>query len=388
MRRSGIAMLAVLGGCTVNSGIETTPTFAPARYVPPVASNEADPRDAAMASAQRRDQRLASEPRPVPYETTLRSGPVVTGAAAVAAANRAATIDPDSSTMSGATWVIRNPSLGSIYRIATAPKRATTLLLCDGERFSGAVGGNVEAFLINVAYSGPRPAVSVLPRMPGARGNLQLVTSGGFYSFDLVPTQGVALNVVDVQCSRSAAQQTAPANSAVPHPLGDFTRLSMTNPNGSVLPAWAPVEAWADTHKTVVRFATPVPVMPALFAGQKGEQMVTYRTETDAASGSMFLVTSRRVTEAELRLDQESVKITVDPVAVKAGTATTVEQGWQPASPLSQSDSAAPNVAVVVVPGNVGTPTLPTSSFSLPPNAFGATPAAGVSSDRADLTHL
>ena len=41
---------------------------------------------------------------------------------------------------------------------------ATALIGGFEERFNGAVGGDVEHFLINVAYAGPRPAVSILPR--------------------------------------------------------------------------------------------------------------------------------------------------------------------------------------------------------------------------------
>ena len=96
----------------------------------------------------------------------------------VARATRAATVEPDEHTMQGATWVIEDVQASSIYRVRTALNRVTTILLPPGERFNGAVGGDVEHFLINVAYAGPRPAVSILPRSREAKGNLQLVTTG------------------------------------------------------------------------------------------------------------------------------------------------------------------------------------------------------------------
>ena len=92
--------------------------------------------------------------------------------------------------MRGATWYVEDAQSWMIYRVCTAAGRVTTVLLPPGERFNGAVGGDVEGFLINVAYAGPRPAVSILPRAPGARGNLQLVTTEGFYSFKLAPAGG------------------------------------------------------------------------------------------------------------------------------------------------------------------------------------------------------
>ena len=82
--------------------------------------------------------------------------------------------------MQGVTWVIDDVQPSTIYRVRTALNRVTTILLPPGERFNGAVGGDVEHFLINVAYAGPRPAVSILPRTREAKGNLQLVTTGGF----------------------------------------------------------------------------------------------------------------------------------------------------------------------------------------------------------------
>ena len=229
--------------------------------------------------------------------------------------------------MRGATWYVEDAQSWMIYRVCTAAGHVTTVLLPPGERFNGAVGGDVEGFLINVAYAGPRPAVSILPRTPGARSNLQLVTTEGFYSFKLAPC-AEALNLVDV------ARRDAPAAaaSALPQPEGDFTRLTFVREDGP-LPAWAPAEAWADSAKMVVRFDGPLPVLPTLFAGRAGEQVVSYRS---IASGrQVYLVTSRRVTEAELRLGAERVRLTVDPDAVKAGTAADPAKGadaWRPAA--------------------------------------------------------
>lgn len=318
-RRLAVALLAsaALGACAADSGVETTPTFSAARYVPP------DPTPAAGPAAG-----------PTP-EPGVRRRPTVTGVKAIARANRAATVDPDDTTLRGATWFIEDVDSTLIYRVRTAPGRVTTVLLPAGERFNGAVGGDVEGFLIDVAYAGPRPAVSILPRTGAARGNLQLVTTGGFYSFELVVNAYVGQNLVDV--GREPAT-LARAADRLPQPQGDFTRLAARPVGAGTLPAWSPAEAWADSFKMVVRFDGPLPVLPTLLAGMRGEQLVTYRSVAQGGpGGQVFLVTNRRVTEAELRLGAERVRITVDPDAIAAGSAADPAQGaagWRPAVPL------------------------------------------------------
>jgi len=305
------ALIVAESGCSSDTSLPTTPTFSAARYVPAVPAGG----NAAPAG-------------PTPEATRESRG--LTGARAIVAANRESTVEPDDASMRGATWYIEDVQPTLIYRVCTAVNRVTTVLLPPGERFNGAVGGNVEAFLINVAYAGPRPAVSILPRMPGARGNLQLVTTGGFYSYSLGACE-TALNLVDV----ARKDPVVRPSSALPQPQGDFTRLALVREDGP-LPAWAPAEAWADSVKMVVRFNGPLPVLPTLFAGSQGEQVVNYRSISDG--DQVYLVTSRRVTEAELRLGAERVRLTVDPDAVKAGAATDPARGadgWKPAGPVA-----------------------------------------------------
>ena len=163
----------------------------------------------------------STAPRPVAASTVYR------GAKAVSAANLGATVEPDSRSMRGASWYIDDADQTRIYRIATAPGRVTTILLPPGERFNGAVGGDVEGFLINVTYAGPRPAVSILPRSGQGRGNLQLVTTGGFYSFELQVNRSTALNLVDIgdqPASIRAARGRPAATGRRLHPAGVAAR--------------------------------------------------------------------------------------------------------------------------------------------------------------------
>lgn len=327
MKKLSIVLLmgTALAACSSNTSVPTTPTFSAARFVPQVA-------------AQTRSRASTMQP--------VRSGGGQRGVKAVEMANLNAVIEPDSGSMRGGTWFIDAADQTRIYRVFTKPNHVTTVLLPPGERFNGAVGGDVESFLINVAYAGPRPAVSILPRSASARGNLQLVTTGGFYSFDLKVMKLTALNLVDVDRQQEASTST----SAMPQPEGDFTRLSLV-PVDDKVPAWAPVEAWADSYKLVVRFNDPLPQLPSLFAGQQGEQMVNYRSLRDA--GSIYLVTDRRVTEAELRLDKEKLRLTVDPAAVASGSTASAGESWQGAAALP-AEAGGNNVAVLVMPGAAG----------------------------------
>lgn len=337
MRQLTLALLATaaLAGCASNSGVRTTPTFSAARFVP---------------QAPRLDSARPDGPRPVRPRVEDR-GPRLQGSRAVASANRSATVVPDSRTMRGGTWFIDQVDETLIYQVALKPNHVTTVLLPPGERFNGAVGGDVDSFLINVAYAGPRPAVSILPRAAAAKGNLQLVTTAGFYSFDLRVNEWVGVNLVDVG---REDEQPAPVAGGMPQPQGDFTRLALAEPESRPLPPWAPAEAWADSYKMVVRFNGPLPQLPALFAGQEGEQMVSYRSVRDASG--FYLVTDRRVTEAELRLDAERVRLGVDPAAIAAGAAADPALGadsWRGAEALS-GNQGGNDVAVVIVPGTNG----------------------------------
>ena len=123
----------------------------------------------------------------------------------------------------------------------------------------------------------------------------------------------------------------------------------------------------------VVRFNAPLPVLPALLAGQRGEQLITYRSE--AVGPYVLLLTSRRVTEAELRLDQERIRITVDPATIATVPVTEPGAGgWRPAATLPDSVpttplAAQPSMSVLVLP-----PANPTQSASAPASPPGQEP--------------
>ena len=83
----------------------------------------------------------------------------------------------------------------------------------------------------------------------------------------------------------------------------------------------------------------------------------------------VYLVTDRRVTEAELRLGSESVRLTVDPAAVSSGAAADPAKGadgWRPAAgtveaepPAAPYPAAAPRQPMATSPVLGVPPSLP-----------------------------
>jgi hypothetical protein len=337
MRGRVLCILLATTACTVHSGVKTGPTYVPAALQP-----------AKLEAAE------PTQPAPVKAKPARSYGPAI--------------VRPTPDTMNGATWVIEDFDQSRIYQVPVQTGRVTTLRLPSGEKFNAAVGGNVEAFLVNVSYAGVSPAVSIVPREPGARSNLQLTTTGDvIYSFDLV-TGGRGVNLVEVRRPELATATHGAAEQSLT-PQGDYTRLNLGTPDGRQLPAWAPGEAWADSDKLVIRFPPgPLPVLPALFAGQQGEQIVSYRTVID--QGATTLVTRRRVTEAQLRLDQEVVTITAAEAAQDDNP-----HGWRQAGtlPPAAPQAASSPVNVYVMPGS--------TDGVIPATALTDAPLAGVATN-------
>jgi hypothetical protein len=128
------------------------------------------------------------------------------------------------------------------------------------------------------------------------------------------------------------------------------------------------VEVWADATKLVARFAAPLPLLPGLYAGREGEQVVNYRVQR--SPGYVTLVTDRRVTAAELRLGREVVRISAPPpgqVAAGGWRHAARLQPW-PAPVAPDSVASGPPLAWVGVPvGHRPPPASPRLQAEEPP---------------------
>jgi len=302
-----VAGAALVCGCQTNTGVRTTPTYVEARLMPPLAV--APPATAAT--------------------------PRYRGATAVQRAMQNVTIEPTDLEMQGNTWVVADVDPRAIYRIPTAPLAPTTILLPEGEGLTSAVAGATEDFTMATATTGARAAVTVMPTCANptskrfgydsmsplvtcmsGEGRATLVTTGGIYHLVFPVYDWTAL--AQVELNHAPPPPTNPgAPDRPPFPNGRADPL-LVQKEGRWQAPWVPVAAWADQDKMVVKFPKPLPELPGLYAGLEGEQIVNYRTLETA--DAIYLVTDRRVTEAELRLDDQVVAIT-------SGAASTLSRG-------------------------------------------------------------
>lgn len=290
-RGSALALLAGLAcGCSTNSGLETTPTytpFAPAQRVQPPA--------APTALAEKKE---AFKP--------LRSF-------------RREEIE-------GNTWVIADWDPRAVYQIPVAPLEPTILLLPAGESLTSGIVGASDDLNVSAGATGQRATVALMPNcappssrrfgaeaakplVPCMGRNLQaaIITDGGVYTLQLQVRDWRAMPIVEI--NHAPPPRTEVRVAAAPSPVGGQEALRVKAKSEPPAP-WMPGSVWADREKMVIGFAEAPPTLPALFAGKKGEQTVSYQVLE--AGDATYLVTNRRVTEAELRLGEEVVRIGSD----------------------------------------------------------------------------
>lgn len=295
------AVVLVLAACNTNSGVETSPDFVEAR------------------PAQR-----VPELEPPVAERGARA-PRLRGARAVEKAQRAVTIQPTDLEIQGNTWVVEDLNPRALYLIPTAPLSPTTILLPAGEALTSAVSGSTEDFTVGTAQSGDRAAITVMPncanpkterfkadgetplvRCMTSTAKASFITSGGVYHV-LLPVHDWTA-VAQVEFNKAPPPATNPyAVGRPPFPTAAATPLFIER-TGAWRAPWAPIQAYADPDKLVIEFRKPVGQLPGLFVGLQGEAMVNYYTvDTPTA---LYLVTDRRVTEAQLRLDDQVITLT------------------------------------------------------------------------------
>lgn len=289
-------LLVALAGCAGNTGVDTSPTFVKAQPV----------------------QIKLPEPAVVKPDARVR------GSKAVAASLKGVYVEPTDVDMIGTTWKIEAVEHSKIYQVYVAPLSPTTILLPPQETLTSAVAGNPQDFTIETAMSGTRASITVMPNcahpestrfsiesetplvacMTG-RSKATFLTSEGPYAFEFVITDWTAVPLVEV--NHAPPPKPSPAAPKRPIPTQPAENLRI-EPVGKWVPGWAPRLAWADPHKLVVQFDAPLPELPGLYAGLEGESTVNYRVIED--DDAIFLVTDKRVTEAELRIDEQVVRIT------------------------------------------------------------------------------
>ncbi len=269
---------------------------ASAQHAPPPA---AKPHPAPTATA--------SPPAKPPVRKHVRKS-VSPGAARVAAANRAATQQPQAQGFVNAVQIYPF-SEGMIYQVYTAPGAVTDLALQSGENLVAVAAGDTVRWVIGDTTSGSgtdkRTHVLVKPFASGLATNLVITTDRRSYHLQLTATARTAMAALSWTYPAdqliALRQKEAQAGAIAPIAAGlsvDNLHFNYTVNGDS--PAWRPLRAFDDGRQTVVEFPASIAVgeVPPLFViGAAGEaELVNYRMR------GRFYVVDRIFDRAELRL--------------------------------------------------------------------------------------
>ncbi|TPG56599.1 P-type conjugative transfer protein TrbG [Sphingomonas glacialis] len=228
--------------------------------------------------------------------------------ARVAAANRAATLEPQAQGFVNAVQVFPF-SDGTIYQVYTAPGAVTDIALQPSENLVAVAAGDTVRWVIGDTTSGTgadkRTHILVKPFTSGLATNLVVTTDRRSYHLQLTATSRTAMAALSwtypadqlIALKRAAEQVAAAA------PVSEGLAVDNLHFNYAIsgdAPAWRPLRAFDDGRQTFVEFAASIAVgdAPPLFVvGPTGEaELVNYRVR------GRFYVVDRIFDAAELRL--------------------------------------------------------------------------------------
>jgi type IV secretion system protein VirB9 len=271
----------------------------------------------ASASAQSPSQPktptpVAAPASPPPPKPPARSAgakrPVSPNVARVAAANRAATQEPQVQAYVNAKQVFPY-SDGAIYQVYTAPGAVTDISLQAGENLVAVAAGDTARWVIGDTTSGSgadkRTHILVKPFASGVSTNLVVTTDRRSYHLQLTATSRTAMAALSwtypadqlIALRRSAEQAAASA------PVAEGLSVDSLSFNYAVSgdqAAWRPLRAFDDGRQTFIEFPASIAVgeaPPFFIIGPTGEaELVNYRVS------GRFYVVDRVFDVAELRL--------------------------------------------------------------------------------------
>lgn len=238
----------------------------------------------------------------------------------VAAANRAATIEPVAQGFINAVQVYPFTD-GAIYHVITAPERVTDIALQPGETLVAVASGDTVRWVIGDTTSGgggsgsgteKRTHVLVKPFSAGLSTNLVITTDRRSYHIALtsvMKTAMAALSWTYPQDALIALKRAAVATEAAA-PVAAGIEVEQLHFNYAVSgdrPAWRPYRAFDDGRQTFIEFPATLAVgeaPPIFLVDGKGEaQLVNYRVK------GRFYVVDRIFDVAELRLGTKHQQI-------------------------------------------------------------------------------
>lgn len=260
----------------------------------------------------------AAKASPVPTEQTRRKiarkrvNPMV---ARVAAANRAATLEPRPQGFVNAVQVFPF-SDGTIYQVYTAPGAVTDIALQPSENLVAVAAGDTVRWVIGDTTSGTgadkRTHILVKPFTSGLATNLVVTTDRRSYHLQLTATSRTAMAALSwtypvdqLIALRRAAEQVAAAAPVSGGLAVDSLHFNYTISGDA--PVWRPLRAFDDGRQTFVEFPASIAVgdAPPLFVvAPTGEaELVNYRVR------GRYYVVDRIFDAAELRLGTKKQQV-------------------------------------------------------------------------------
>lgn len=255
---------------------------------------------------------------PVPKPTVRRARvkrPISPNVARVAAANRAATQEPQAQAFVNAVQVFPF-SDGAIYQVYTAPGAVTDIALQAGESLVAVAAGDTIRWVIGDTTSGAgadeRTHILVKPFASGLATNLVITTDRRSYHLQLTATSRTAMAALSwtYPADQLIALRQASEQAATAAPVSEGLSIDNLHFNYTVsgdTPTWRPLRAFDDGRQTFVEFPASIAVgeAPPLFiVGPTGEaELVNYRVR------GRFYVIDRIFDAAELRLGTKRQQI-------------------------------------------------------------------------------
>lgn len=253
-------------------------------------------------------------PKPPVRRTHVRP-PVSPNVARVAAANRAATQQPQTQAFLNAVQVFPFAD-GAIYQVYTAPGAVTDIALQPGESLIAVAAGDTVRWVVGDTTSGSgtekRTHILVKPFASGLATNLVITTDRRSYHLQLTATSRTAMAALSwtypadqlIALRRAADQALAAA------PVAEGLSVDSLHFNYAISgdnAAWRPQRAFDDGRQTFVEFPASIVVgeAPPLFiVGPTGEaELVNYRVS------GRFYVVDRIFDVAELRLGTKKQQV-------------------------------------------------------------------------------
>ena len=235
--------------------------------------------------------------------------------ARVAAANRAATLEPQTQGFVNAVQVFPF-SDGTIYQVYTAPGAVTDIALQPGENLVAVAAGDTVRWVIGDTTSGigaeKRTHILVKPFASGLATNLVVTTERRSYHLQLTATPRTAMAALSwtYPADQLIALRRAADQAAAAAPVSEGLAVDNLHFNYAIsgdAPAWRPLRAFDDGRQTFVEFPASIAVgdAPPLFVvGPTGEaELVNYRVR------GRFYVVDRIFDVAELRLGTKKQQV-------------------------------------------------------------------------------